>query len=408
MKYLPAAALLALAPLLAVAQEIDGNVNERYTVESVEVTGVDQTKLNREVRDSLHEFTGKKFSQAKLDELADLIRHALPNRAISVKISRGDRPDTVKITFEVAQREQRFDLAAPKAIYSSRQGFSGEVDATVRIRTNSFTVGAVSDGDSLVERFTGMRARYENRKVGSDRVRLAFEFDDFHTLWNGATREFIDGTPELYRARQNFEPAVTVVAARPLKLTFGMSFQRLQSQFPAAHTESSNAVISTLRYDRVLEESGPNKRRVEAGYSLRAATRSLGSDYAYTRHTFEFHYALWRGAHRLSERVTSGVIDGTAPLFDRFVLGNSTTLRGWNKYDIAPAGANRAVHNSLEYRYRAFEVFYDAGSVWNPGQAVVARHSTGAGLHLGDLALLIAFPLRSGRVEPVFIAGLNL
>jgi outer membrane protein assembly factor BamA len=95
-------------------------------------------------------------------------------------------------------------------------------------------------------------------------------------------------------------------------------------------------------------------------------------------------------------------------MFDRFVLGNSTTLRGWNRYDLAPVGASRMVHNSVEYRYRAFEVFYDAGALWNAGQNVTARHSTGAGLHLGDLALLVAFPLRSGRADPVFIAGLNL
>jgi outer membrane protein assembly factor BamA len=147
---------------------------------------------------------------------------------------------------------------------------------------------------------------------------------------------------------------------------------------------------------------------VEAGYSLRAATRSLAGDYSYTRHTMEFQYTLWRGPHRITEHLNSGILDGVAPMFDRFVLGNSTTLRGWNKYDLAPAGGDRAVHNSLEYRYRAVEVFYDAGAVWNSGGPVVARHSAGAGIHIGDLALMIAFPIRNGRIEPVFIAGLSL
>jgi hypothetical protein len=32
----------------------------------------------------------------------------------------------------------------------------------------------------------------------------------------------------------------------------------------------------------------------------------------------------------------------------------------------------------------------------------------GAGVHFGDFALLLAFPIRNGRVEPVLIAGLNL
>jgi hemolysin activation/secretion protein len=408
MKYLAAAALLAFAPLFANAQDVDANVNERYTVESVELTGVDQSKLNKEVRDDLDGLVGHKVNQAKLDELSRLIHRAFPGRSVSVKISRGDRPDTVKVIFEVRSHQQRFDLAAPKAVYHSRQGWSGEVDATVKVRNSSFTLGVLDDGDTLVERDAGLRARYENRKLGTDRVRFAFEFDSFHTIWNGATRDVIDGTPALYRTRQNVEPVATLVVTRPLTLSFGMSFQRFQSQYPAAHTEASNAVISTLRYDRLLEESGPNKHRVEAGYSLRAATRSLNSDYSYTRHTFEFQYTLWRGANRLSAHFTSGLIDGTAPMFDRFVLGNSTTLRGWNKYDIAPAGGSRAVHNSAEYRYRSFVIFYDIGAIWNSSQPVVARHSAGAGLHLGDFAFLVAFPIRSGRTEPVFIAGLNL
>lgn len=408
MRFLAVAALLTLAPGLAPAQGTDVNVNERYTVEAAELTGIEQSKLNQEVRDGIHGLVGQKFSQQKIDDLLRLVRRALPNRIVTVSIGRGTRPESIKIIFEVHSRQQRFDLSLPRAVYSSNQAWTGEVDATVRANSSSVTFGVVNDGDSSIERFAGIRARYDNRKVGSDRVRLAFEFDSFHTVWNGATRQSIDGTSALYRTRRNFEPTATLVVARPLKLSFGVSFEQLQSQFPAAHSEASNAVISTLRYDRSWEESGPDKHRVEAGYSLRAATRSLGSDYAYTRHATEFHYTLSRGAHRLSDHLTAGVIDGTAPMFDRFVLGTSTTLRGWNKYDIAPTGGNRAVHNSVEYRYRSFEAFYDTGAIWNSGQHAAERHSVGAGFHFGDLALMLAFPLRNGRIEPMFIAGLNL
>jgi outer membrane protein assembly factor BamA len=182
----------------------------------------------------------------------------------------------------------------------------------------------------------------------------------------------------------------------------------MQVQYPAARTEAANAVMGTLRYDRLLEESGPSKHRLEAGYGLRAATRTLDSDFVYTRHTWAFSYTLWHGNHKLSEQFQAGVIAGNAPMFERFVLGNTSTLRGWNKYDIAPLGGNRMAHNSVEYRYRAFEIFYDTGACWTRGQEVVARHSAGVGVHLGDLALLIAFPIRNGRADPVFMAGLNL
>jgi hypothetical protein len=414
MRYLWVAALLGAAVLLARAQEPEANVNERYTVESAEISGADQSKLDQPVRDDLRKLVGQKFSQEKLEELSKLIRKAFPGRPVSIQVSRGSTADHVKVTFAVGGRSRRFDLTAPKAVYHAREGWSGEVEGVVREHSSVFRLGVVSDDDSLVERFAGLRARYENQKVGTERLRLAFQFGSFHQIWNGATlAASAEGNAgrlaaDVYRTRQSFEPLATVVLARPLKLSVGASFQRFQMQFPAARTEVANAVIVTLRYDRLLEDSGPSKHRLEAGYGLRAATRTLGSDFVYARHAWDFGYTLWRGNHKLSERFQAGAISGSAPLCERFVLGNSSTLRGWNRYDIAPLGGNRMAHNSVEYRYRAFRVFYDAGAVWTRGQDATLRCSAGAGVHLGDLALLVAFPIRNGRVEPVFIAGLNL
>jgi outer membrane protein assembly factor BamA len=407
MKALRLAALLVLAPLLAVAQELETNVNERYTVESVEVTGVDQTGFSRSLRERIHALAGQKFSQQRLDELSHLINKALPGRSVSVRIRRGRMPDYIKVVIEVRSREQIFDLAAPKAAYTSGQGWTGEVDATLQSHSNGVTFGLLSDGDTLAERFTGLRARYENRQIGDGRVRLAVEFGDYHEAWNPATQQAA-GSTGLYRARQEIEPVATVVLARPLKLSVGFSFERLEPQVPAAHSEASGAVITTLRYDRLVEDSGLNLHRVEAGYNLRAATSSLAGDFDYTRHTFDFRYTFWRGAHRISSGITAGFIRGAAPLFERFVLGTSTTLRGWNKYALAPLGGSRVVYSSVEYRYRFVEAFYDNGAVWSAGERAVLRHSAGAGIRIGDLALLLAFPLRHGRPEPVFIAGLNL
>jgi hypothetical protein len=409
MKHLWVAALLWAAAAPVQAQEPELNVNERYTVESIEISGADQSKLDPPVRDNLRELVGQKFSQEKLEELSKLIHKAFPGRPVSIQVSRGSTPDHVKVTFAVGGRSKSLDLTAPRLAYHSRQGFSGEVDASLQTRSNGFTLGVLSDGDTLVERFYGLKARYENRKVGTDRLRLAFEFGSFHEIWNGATLAASGNqATDLYRARLSFEPLATLLLARPLKLSLGASFQRFQTQTPAARTEAANAVMITLRYDRLLEDSGPSKHRLEAGYGLRAATRTLDSDFVYNRHAGDFGYSLWRGNHKLSERFQAGAISGIAPLSERFVLGNSSTLRGWNKYDLAPLGGSRMAHNSVEYRYRAFQIFYDAGAVWTRGQDASLKHSVGAGVHFGDFALLLAFPIRNGRVEPVLIAGLNL
>ncbi len=413
MKYLWIAALFAAAGTVR-GQAPEANVNERYTVESVEITGADQSRLDRTTREDLHRLVGRKFSQERLDQMCQTLHKAFPGRTVGITVHRGTRPEHVRITFEVKGRSKRFDVSAPTAIYNSRLAWSGEVDAAVQMRSSTASFGIVSNGEPLVERFAGIRAGYENRKIGTDRLQLAFEAGSYHTIWNGATVEASSeaspgGQPlDTYRTRRIFQPTATVVLARPLKLSVGASFQQMQFQFPAARTEAANAVITTLRYDRLLEDSGSSKQRLEAGYGLRAATRTLGSDFVYTRHTADFGYTLWHGNHKLSDRFLVGGIAGNAPLFERFVLGNSTTLRGWNKYDLVPLGGDRVVYNSVEYRYRAFQAFYDAGSVWLTGNKATVKHSVGAGVHVGDLALLIAFPLRNGRVEAVFIAGLNL
>jgi outer membrane protein assembly factor BamA len=94
-------------------------------------------------------------------------------------------------------------------------------------------------------------------------------------------------------------------------------------------------------------------------------------------------------------------------LYEQFVLGNATFLRGWNKFEIDPWGGNRFVHNSVEYRYGVFQVFYDTGAVWESGQAAIPRHSVGVGLRQSAFFLAIAVPVRDSRLDPIFMVGMN-
>ena len=116
---------------------------------------------------------------------------------------------------------------------------------------------------------------------------------------------------------------------------------------------------------------------------------------------------LTRGKSVVIDDVTSGVLTGRAPLFERFVLGNSSTLRGWNKYDLDPLGGNRMVHNTVEYRYGVFEIFYDSGAIWDRGETAALRHSLGVGLRQGLFSMAVAFPVRDGHIDPIFMVGMN-
>ena len=424
MKFAWLGCLLFCGLLVGGTQDSEFNVNTRYTVENVVVSGDGWTtdvgsgvaadqKLSSELRKDIAALIGEKLNPTVLDDLARRLKKEFHARTVEQRVLRGKSPDYVQVVFEIKLRPTRFDISVPKFLYDSRQGWSGAVEGTATVGHNGFTLGLVSDGDELAERYAGVAARYENSRLGSDRVRLRLAFESYHEQWHGNTlaqlpplTSGLSDTSGIYRTRQNFEPEVTLTLAKPLTLSIGASFQNFQEQFPAARTESANALITTLRYHRRLEDSG-NQHDMDAGYHLRAATRLLGSDFVYARHRWELRYMLTHGKSVLIDDLTSGMIAGRAPLFERFVLGNSTTLRGWNKYDLDPVGGNRMAHNSVEYRYGVFQIFYDSGAIWEAGDGAVVRHSAGVGLRQGNFSLAVAFPIREGHIDPIFMVGMN-
>jgi hypothetical protein len=411
--------LMTASALLAGTQDSEFNVNTRYTVETVVINADGWTtnlaadhdqdgKLSPALRKDASALIGEKLNPTMLDEIARRLRKEFHARTVEHRVLRGKSPDYVQVAFDVKLKPARFDVSVPKFLYNSKLGWNGAVEGTATVGHNGFTAGLVSDADELPERYAGMVARYENTRLGTDRVHFRFAFEDYHEQWNAAAvaaapRDAFE-TSAIYRARNNFEPEVTFTLARPLTLSIGASFG--QMQFAAAPNESANALVTTLRYHRRLEDSDA-QHDLDAGYSLRAATRVLGSDFVFARHRWEFRYMLTRGKTVLIDDVTAGFIGGRAPLYERFSLGNSGTLRGWNKYELDPLGGSRMVHNTAEYRYGVFQVFYDSGMVWDRTDTAVLRHAAGVGLRQGNFSLAVAFPIREGHIDPIFMVGMN-
>jgi hypothetical protein len=389
-----------------VLEPAEFNVNSRYTVESVEVPRDVESRISCGLRHDIQQIVGNRLNAAALNDLGRRLRDELKVRSVTPKLIRGTSPDHVKVVLEVGRRKNEFDLSVPKFLYHSSEGWTAAVEASTIVGNSRFSAGLVSDGDELAERYAGIRTRYEHRKLGTDRVRLALAFDSYHQQWNPATIG-AGGLSEIYRTRQNFEPVATIVLARPLTLSVGAGFQRFQTQFPLARTDTANAAITTLRYEKRTEGSDADQQHLEAAYSLRAATRALDSDFVYARHRWHLRYSVTRGRHSVTDEFVSGLITGRAPLFERYILGTSSMLRGWNKYELDPLGGSRVVHNALDYRYGPVEVFYDTGAIWDQGQEVIARHSVGVGLRKSSFLVAMAFPIKEGRVIPVFMVGMN-
>ena len=417
MRFAWLASVLWSSLLLAGTPEQDMNVNTRYTVESVELAGDNPAGISTGLRGELTRLVGEKLNPAALDDLATRIRRELHVRAVTHRLLRGQKPEHVRVVFEVLGTPAKFEASVPKLVYGNNSGLSGLAEGTATVGSRAFTFGVVSDGDALAERYSGIVARYEDKRLEGDRVRFRLDFESYREQWNQAATSALSqpGAPSdtsgIYRTRQNIEPLVTFVLSRTgsslVNLTVGTSFERFQSQFPAARTESANAMVTTLRYHRRVEGSGANQQEWDAGYSLRAATSFLGSDFAYYRHQGNVEYACSWGRSQILDDLTAGAIDGRAPLYERFILGNSTMLRGWNRFELDPLGGSRVVANTLEYRYRLLDVFYDSGAIWDQGETAVLRHSVGIGVRQNGMYAALAFPIREGHIEPVFMVGMN-
>lgn len=418
MKYAWLGCLFVGSLLFAAPQDSDNNVNARYIVETVIVSGQGWTtnlgsettdKISSGLRHQLIAIIGQKLNPAALDSLAENLKKELRAREVIHRVVRAEVAEQVRVEFEVKPARATLGMNVRQFVYDSKQGWSGSGEADVTVQHHTFAVGLVSDGDWLAERYSGITARYEDSRVGTDRLSFKFTAQSVHTQWNHETTTALGYRPDvatdLYRARQEFQPTATVVLAKPLTLTVGARIELFESEVPAAGTEASNAVITTLRYHRHVEGS-ENQQDLDADCSLHAATKILNSDFVYNMRSAGMRYQLRRGKHTVTDNAWGGVISGRAPLSDRFVLGNTYYLRGWNKYEIDPMGGNRALHNSVEYHYGPFQVFYDVGTVWDEGQPMIGRHSVGIGVRESVFSLAVAIPMRSGHVEPIFMMGI--
>jgi hypothetical protein len=402
------------------------NVNSRYTVENVHISG---EKLKLRISDPLQtdidHMVGQKLDDSKIKRLAERIQTEVAAVRVDVKIVKGSSPDHVVVNFEVSpSHRQDFDMNVSKFLYHSKEGWTGAGGVSTHVKDNGFMFGLLSDGDTEVERFAGIRAKYERSNVGTDRFKFSFEFDSYHEQWNESTLQQAPASA-IYRDRQVFTPEATLSILPSLDWSFGVSFARLKVPVAGAlttsKTESSNAVVNTLRYhQRWGSDQADQEQEVQAAYDVAAGTGVFNSDLVYTRHLAKARYYIRRGRNHVEIGFLAGRITGSAPLYDRFVLGNSETLRGWNKFDLDPVGGSHVVHGSVDYRYLIhgnkentpifLQVFYDTGAIWDNPQEREQKQSVGVGVKgfkKECFQLAVAFPLRSGHVDPVFYAGMN-
>src|ERR1700689_144699 len=142
------------------AQEL--NLNSRYTVESVSITGQRNVAIPDPLRSELDSFVGTLRDHSALEKAAARIRKGLRVTDVSIKVSKGNAPDHVIVNFEVSRaHEHMFDLNVGKFVYDSKEGWSGDGGATMNFRGNALSFGLVSNSDTTIDRYAGVHARFE-------------------------------------------------------------------------------------------------------------------------------------------------------------------------------------------------------------------------------------------------------
>ena len=278
-------------------------------------------------------------------------------------------------------------------------------------RDHRVTAGfAFDNNDDLIEEYSGARLRFESRHIGSERVAASLEVSWFNDTWRPETLAALDADPtipEPYRTRLTVEPNVTVAFTPYLRATGGLTFSDLESLHRSPASQLASGLVGAIAYSQRWDPGSRTRQRVEASYELRSSWSALDSDLTYKRHFGHGSYRYDHEGHSVIADVFLGRITGQAPLFERFSLGDSSTLRGWNKFDIAPAGGDRVFHQSLEYRFHGLGMFLDTGSVWTAGTDSRVRVSTGFGLQMDNVFVTLAFPLNEGGSGTTFTMGVR-
>jgi hypothetical protein len=399
--------------------DLEANINARYVVESAEIAGVPEDRVSAELRDDVQKLVGNRLDSDEVERLDGRLERALPGYEVRRRISRGSERGRVKVVFEVTEGESlrwlHFAPSRSKLIFYEDQGWSGVLDIPMGGRDNRVTLNLVaSNTDDLIEEYSGVGIRFESRNVFSERLGISLELSRMNDSWEQATLDALALNPQIppaYETRTTITSALTFALTRHFRVSGGISaielepLESVEPQFTGSQVMTP--LLASLGYDQRWE-TGSSSHRLGAMFAFRSATKALGSDLIYRRYFGEASYRYERGRSSIFASGLAGRITGAAPLFERFALGDSLTLRGWNKYELDPVGGDRVLYGSVEYRLHVFAVFLDAGSVWDQNTDRQARLSTGFGVHAGDVFFMtLGFPLNSDGLDTTFMIGVR-
>ncbi len=394
----------------------DDNVNARYIVEEALITGLPEEELTQALRDDVRGLVGKRLDSGEAERFQERLESGLPGYDFLRRIRRGSEVGRIRLVYEARKKELpgwvRFIPLQSNALFHSEQGWGSYLDLGIGTQNIRFTpIVAIDNADDLVEEYSGYGLRFETRKLGTPRLGASLEWSWFDQDWRAATLDALavtSGIPPPYETRATITPLLKFAFSPDVSLAAGVSISELEPLTPATTSQMANAAVASIEFNRRWADGSNARHQAQGSFGVRAGSGKLESDLAYKRYLGQGSYRFNFGRHHVQATGMAGGITGDAPLFERFTLGDSRTLRGWDKYDIAPAGADRMIYSSIEYRYTGLALFLDIGSVWDEHTERQVRVSTGFGFHAGPAFFVVGFPLNTDNLSAVFTMGLRI
>ncbi|HET9371075.1 MAG TPA: BamA/TamA family outer membrane protein [Vicinamibacterales bacterium] len=398
------------------------NVNDKYLVQDAVIRGVPDRDLDPELVKDVQALTGKPLDSEEAERISARLRQAFPNHDVSWRSERGDRSGSVRLIYDVARIEYarwlRLEPPQSAFVFHSDQGWGAYLPLSISGGSFRFSpIFAFDNGDHLVEEYSGFALQFEARKLGTDRLGFSFEWSTFDQDWKDETVAAMaldPRRPALYGDRDTVTPLVRFNILPQVMVAGGVGITELDPLHEDPITEAplpevgpsqmANAYIGLVNFNQPWR-TGEARHYLDATVTARLASPSLESDFDYERYFAFAAYGYRRSRQTVVFRGMGGGISGDAPLFERFTLGDSRTLRGWDKYDIAPTGGNRMFYVSAQYQYRALALFLDLGSVWDAGNDAKVRVSTGVSFHPGPVFFTLGVPLNTDDLRAVFTMG---
>src|SRR5260370_33652390 len=101
----------------------------------------------------MNRLVGEKVDPESIDNLARRIRKDLHVASVTHRLVKGSEAEHVKVVFDVNGHRQDFDVNIPKAIFSSRQGWSGAAEIGTSVAGTPFNLRLASDDYTLPEHY---------------------------------------------------------------------------------------------------------------------------------------------------------------------------------------------------------------------------------------------------------------